>query len=155
MPNLDFAILVREFVTLFVVIDPVGSLPVFYFATRGVPEALHWRFALRGVLVAGAVFPLAMPSIASPGAMLAVVILTDNHRNTISEQVVTAALLVLVLVITFAILLLARPLKGIIGNTGANVVSRVMGIVLATVAVDSVLNGFEALGVMALPDSGV
>jgi multiple antibiotic resistance protein len=87
--------------------------------------------------------------------MLAVVILTDNHRNTISEQVVTAALLVLVLVITFAILLLARPLKGIIGNTGANVVSRVMGIVLATVAVDSVLNGFEALGVMALPDSGV
>lgn len=215
LPDLDIATLVREFVTLFVVIDPVGTLPVFYFATRGVPAALHWRFALRGVLVAGAVlffflvagqillegvglrlgsfqiaggiilflfaltmifgdakpsreieeaerdhmagavFPLAMPSIASPGAMLAVVILTDNHRNTVSEQMVTAALLVLVLAITFLILLLARPLKGIIGNTGANVVSRVMGIVLATVAVDSILSGFEALGVMALPDAGI
>lgn len=215
MPVPDIGTLVREFVTLLVVIDPVGSLPVFYFATRGVPESLHWRFALRGVLVAGAVlflflvagqvvlesvglrlgsfqiaggivlflfaltmifgdakpareieeaerdhmagavFPLAMPSIASPGAMLTVVILTDNHRNSVSDQIVTGALLVLVLLVTLAILLLARPLKRIIGNTGANVVSRVMGIVLATVAVDSVLNGFDALGLVSLPEGGL
>ncbi|MCB2116525.1 MAG: MarC family protein [Rhodobacteraceae bacterium] len=211
----DPSTLVREFVTLLVVIDPVGTLPVFYFATRGVPEALHWRLAVRAVVVAGivlflfivagqfllegvglrlgsfqiaggiilflfaltmifgeakpsreieeaerdhmqgAVFPLAMPSIASPGAMLAVVILTDNHRNTLADQLVTGFLLFLVLCVTLAILLLARPLKRIIGNTGANIVSRIMGIVLATVAVDSVLSGFEALGVMALPEGGL
>ena len=131
MPELDWPSIIRELITLFVVIDPVGSLPVFYFATATVPAALHWRFALRAVAVAtvvlmlflvagqlvlealglrfgsfqiaggiilflfamsmifgdakpareieeaerdhlaGAVFPLAMPSIASPGAMLA------------------------------------------------------------------------------------
>ncbi|XBC64423.1 MarC family protein [Defluviimonas sp. SAOS-178_SWC] len=212
---MDISTLVREFVTLLVVIDPIGTLPVFYFATRGVPEALHWRLAARAVVVAGfvlffflvagqfllegvglrlgsfqiaggiilflfaltmifgdakpsreieeaerdhmsgAVFPLAMPSIASPGAMLAVVILTDNHRNTVSDQMVTGLLLVAVLAITLAVLLLARPLKRVIGNTGANIVSRVMGIVLATVAVDSVLNGFDALGVLALPEGGM
>ncbi|MEX1660057.1 MarC family protein [Thioclava sp. 15-R06ZXC-3] len=200
----------REFVTLLVVVDPIGTLPVFYFATRRVPEALHWRFAVRAVLVAAlvllvfllfgqivieaiglrlgsfqvaggivlflfaltmifgepksmreieeaerdhlsnAVFPLAIPSIASPGAMLAVVILTDNHRNTISDQMITGALLLVVLALTLVLLLLAKPLKRLIGNTGANVVSRVMGIILATVAVDSVLNGLEAVGLLSL-----
>lgn len=210
MSILDLPTLTREFVTLIVVIDPIGTLPVFYFATKGVPEALHWRIALRAVLVAacvlflflvggqsfleavglrlgsfqiagglilflfaltmifgdakpareiteaerdhlsGAVFPLAMPSIASPGAMLAVVILTDNHRNTIADQLVTALLLAIVLALTLVLLLLARPLKRVIGNTGASVVSRVMGIVLATVAVDSVLSGLQTLGVLAI-----
>ncbi|WP_102226354.1 MarC family protein [Acidimangrovimonas sediminis] len=210
MTQLDLSTLAREFITLLVVIDPIGTLPVFYFAARHVPEALHWRLALRAVLVAaivlflflvggqlfleavglrlgsfqiaggmilflfalsmifgdakpsreiteaerdhlsGAVFPLAMPSIASPGAMLAVVILTDNHRNTIADQAVTAGLLLAVLAVTLAILLAARPLKRVIGNTGASVVSRVMGIVLATVAVDSVLSGLDTLGLLAL-----
>nr|WP_216665443.1 MarC family protein [Pseudoruegeria sp. HB172150] len=200
--------LLREFITLFVVIDPIGTLPVFYFATQGVPENLHWRFALRGVTVAGfvlllflvagqllleglglrlgsfqiaggvilflfaltmifgeskseaeiemaekdhmsgAVFPLAMPSIASPGAMLAVVILTDNHRHSVPDQIVTALMLIAVLVVTLGILLMAGPLKRVIGSTGANVISRVMGLVLATVAVDAILNGFEAVGVL-------
>ena len=103
--------------------------------------------------MSGAVFPLAIPSIASPGAMLAIVILTDNHRNTISDQIVTGALLLAVLLVTLALLLAAKPLKRLIGNTGANVVSRVMGIILATVAVDSVLSGLEALGVLSLTAS--
>lgn len=39
-------------------IDPVGSLPVFYFVAASFPEALHWRLALRAVLVAAAVLLL-------------------------------------------------------------------------------------------------
>nr|WP_232222887.1 MarC family protein [Sulfitobacter guttiformis] len=57
--------------------------------------------------LAGAVFPLAMPSITSPGAMLAIVILTDNHTNPVSDQIVTAGLLVVVLFIALVLLLLA------------------------------------------------
>ena len=58
MPELDWPSIIRELITLFVVIDPVGSLPVFYFATATVPAALHWRFALRAVAVATVVLML-------------------------------------------------------------------------------------------------
>lgn len=205
---MDWASLTRELITLFVVIDPVGSIPVFLFAVTGVPSSLHRSFAIRAVVIAGfvllaflvggqflleivglrfgsfqiaggiilflfaltmifgdskpdteitaavtdplvgAVFPLAMPSIASPGAMLAVVVLTDNHSQSISEQAVTAGLLILVLLFTLILLLGASLIYPFIGKTGASVISRVMGIVLATIAVDAVLAGFDALGVV-------
>ena len=211
---MDVSSLAREFITLFVVIDPIGTLPVFYFATAGVPSHFHRRIAMRAVAVAGAVlmlflvagqlvlealglrfgsfqiaggiilflfaltmifgeskpsreieeagrdhmegavFPLAMPSIASPGAMLAIVVLTDNHRNSVPDQIVTAILLLSVLLVTLAVLLVGARLKKLIGTTGASVISRVMGIVLATVAVDAVLGGLEALDVMRLPPGG-
>ena len=50
-----FQDLVREFITLFVVIDPVGTIPVFLFATAAVPQRLHRSFALRAVLVSALV----------------------------------------------------------------------------------------------------
>ena len=52
---LEWPNLLRELITLFVVIDPIGSLPVFLFATANVPQHLHKSFALRAVLVAGLV----------------------------------------------------------------------------------------------------
>jgi multiple antibiotic resistance protein len=91
-----------------------------------------------------------MPSIASPGAMLAIVILTDNHTNPVADQAITAALLGLVLLITLVVLLMATYLVRVIGNTGASVISRVMGIILATVAVDAVLGGLEGLGLLQI-----
>ena len=87
-----------------------------------------------------AIFPLAVPSIASPGAMLAVVLLTDNNRFSISEQVVTAAILTAVLACALVLMLLAGPILKIIGKGGAAIVSRVMGMILAAVAVDAVIN---------------
>ena len=89
-----------------------------------------------------------MPSIASPGAMLAIVILTDNHTESLADQAITAGLLMIVLVLTLILLLAASFVHRFIGNTGASVISRVMGIVLATVAVDSVLGGLDALDVL-------
>ena len=103
--------------------------------------------------MSGAVFPLAMPSIASPGAMLAIIVLTDNNRNSIGEQVVTAGLLFVVMGITLALLLAATPLKAALGSTGANVISRVMGIILATIAVDAILLGLDTVGVLDLAPS--
>ena len=98
--------------------------------------------------LAGAVFPLAMPSIASPGAMLAIVVLTDNHTESIFEQAVTAGLLLGVLIITLILLLGASVIHKVIGNSGVSVISRIMGIVLATIAVDSVLGGMDAVGIL-------
>ena len=105
--------------------------------------------------LAGAVFPLAMPSIASPGAMLAIVILTDNHTESLADQATTAALLMIVMALTLVLLLAASFVHRIIGNTGASVISRVMGIVLATIAVDSVLGGLDALDVLDIAPPAV
>ena len=89
-----------------------------------------------------------MPSIASPGAILAIVILTDNHTETLSDQAITAGLLLIVLLLTLVLLLAATVINRVIGYTGASVISRVMGIVLATIAVDAILGGFDALGLL-------
>jgi multiple antibiotic resistance protein len=90
-----------------------------------------------------AVFPLAVPSIASPGAMMAVVLLTDNHRFSIFHQARTTLVILLVLALQFLFLLLARRILRVIGESGASVVSRVMGLILASVAVTSILSGIR------------
>ena len=81
--------------------------------------------------------------------MLAVVVLTDNTRVAIPAQAMTAALMAGVLACTLTLLLLAAPIHRVIGITGEVVISRVMGIILAAVAVDEMLRGFVAIG--ALP----
>lgn len=87
------------------------------------------------------VFPLAIPSIASPGAMMAIVLLTDNTRNSIVEQAQTTAIMVSVLIVTYVLLRLAEPIQRVIGDAGASIVSRVMGLILASVAANNVLEG--------------
>ena len=89
-----------------------------------------------------AVFPLAMPSIASPGSILAAVMLTDNREHTAAQQAVTAGLLLLVLAITLVILLQASRVFSILGKAGTNLVVRVMGLVLASVAVEMIIEAF-------------
>ncbi|WP_158771152.1 MULTISPECIES: MarC family protein [unclassified Paraglaciecola] len=90
-----------------------------------------------------AIFPLAVPSIASPGAMLAAVMLTENARYTVAEQATTTGIMLSVLLITLILLLTAGPIHKVIGNGGANIVSRVMGLILASVATASILEGIK------------
>lgn len=186
-----------EFVTLWVVIDPLGTLPVFLAVTSGVEEHTRRRAAVLAVLIsflvlvffvfaghwllrsmdvsitsfqiAGgivlflfaltmihgnvhpeihplserpidlAVYPLAIPSIASPGAMLAAVVLTDDAREEFVGRLATVAIFALVLVLTLLILLAAGPISRVIGRGGSSIISRVMGMILAALAVDLVL----------------
>jgi multiple antibiotic resistance protein len=94
-----------------------------------------------------AVFPLAMPAIAGPGSMLAAVVLTDNHRFNLMHQTGTALVLVVVLALTLGLLLAAVPLMRLLGKSGANVLSRVMGLLLASVAVNMVLAALNNAGI--------
>lgn len=197
--------LIRDFVFIWTVVDPVGSIPVFIAVTSGLEGKIRRKVAIRAVLVsvgillffiivgqillealsiplsafqiAGgivlfvfamtmifgeskpeselttvkdprtvgdvAIFPLAVPSIASPGAMMAVVLLTDNHRFEIIEQALTTSIMFVVLGITLVLLLLAGPIQKAIGDSGASIVSRVMGLILASVATDSILTGIK------------
>lgn len=90
-----------------------------------------------------AVFPLAIPSIASPGAMMAVVVLTDNHRFSVLHQARTTAILFAVLLLTLLLLLTARWIYKWVGEGGASVISRVMGMILCAVAVTHILGGVK------------
>jgi multiple antibiotic resistance protein len=90
-----------------------------------------------------AVFPLSVPSIAGPGAMLAAVMQTENARFTLSEQAQVASTMVAVLLVAMVLMLGASFVHRIIGDGGASVISRVMGLILASVAVASVLSGIK------------
>lgn len=195
--------IVENFVTLWVVIDPIGTIPVFIAFTRELALQERRAVALRATfyaliiltlfLVGGqhllealaiplgsfqiaggvvlflfaltmifgpskpeeeqqmhteqghdaAVYPLAVPSIASPGAMLAIVVLTDNHRFDLTQQLMTGGAMVAVLLITLTLLLLATPIQRVIGNAGASIISRVMGLILASVATEQVLSALK------------
>ncbi|MFC4690437.1 MarC family protein [Dokdonia genika] len=89
------------------------------------------------------IFPIAIPSIASPGAIMAVVLLTDNHLYSIQEQLITTVLVLIVIGLTCLILLGANRLQKRIGNYGITVISKIMGLILAAYAVQSILSGIS------------
>ncbi len=198
--------LLEHFVTLWVVIDPIGTIPVFIAVTATLTASARRKTALLAALVSAgvllfflifgqlliealdiglnsfqvaggiilflfaltmifgeskqvveqheaeeelerpshrpnpAIFPLAVPSLASPGAMLAIVILTDNHRYSAADQGITALVMLSVILISFFLMLLADPIIRLIRYSGAAIISRVMGMILASVAVNSVLS---------------
>lgn len=90
-----------------------------------------------------AIFPLAIPSIAGPGAMLAAVLLTENARYGILEQIQITATMLAVLVVVLLLMLGASWIHRFIGNSGAGVISRVMGLILASVATANTLAGIK------------
>lgn len=90
-----------------------------------------------------AIFPLATPSIASPGAMMAVVLLTDNSRISILQQSIVAGLMIAVVAAAYLLMLGAGWISKLIGEGGASVVSRVMGLILASIAATNVLEGIK------------
>jgi len=198
--------ILSDFVFLFAVIDPIGSVPVFLHAARQAPPDLRRSIALRAVAISAgvllffivlgqilldaisielaafqvgggiilflfaadmifglskpdreraeadrareqaldlAVFPLAIPSIAGPGSILAVILLTDNTQFSIAEQAMTTLLVFVVLLIVLACLFLADRIQRIVGDAGASLISRVMGLVMAAVAAQAVLAGIR------------
>lgn len=90
-----------------------------------------------------AVFPLAMPVIASPGAMMGVVLLNDTAHFTIAGTVENVVVIGSILLITLAFMFMAKPILRLIGDAGLNVIGRVAGLLLAAVAVDAILEALS------------
>ena len=97
-----------------------------------------------------AVFPLAVPAIAGPGAITAIILLTDNDVYSVNERAPTAVVLLVVLVLNYVLLLLSDAILRIIGQQGAAVLTRVMGIILTALSVEFVLTGLS-IGNWATP----
>ncbi|MBE7380020.1 MAG: MarC family protein [Leptolyngbya sp. SIO1E4] len=192
----------QDAVTLFVVIDPIGLVPIFIAITQKEPQFSRQRIALLGVgistiillaflvmgqpllealeislpafrtaggillLIVGlqmvlqesgghsastdpassvdlAVFPLATPLIAGPGGIMSVVLLTDNQKFGFMDQVVTVLALLVVLLITYVALLAADWIQKKLGRTGVNVITRILGLLLAALAMETILAGIR------------
>ena len=197
---------VRTFVTLFVIVDPVGLVPVFLALADGRDTGEQRRIARRAVLVAAgvllafalggawllgrlgitleafrvaggillfriavgmvlarqeretpaeeeearsrpdiSVFPLAIPIIAGPGAMATILILVGEARAYPLGVPLVLGTTVGVLLMAYVALRLSSPLGRLLGQTGANVVTRVLGILLAALAVQYVADGVRGL----------
>ena len=212
--------MINEFVMMWVLIDPIGTVPVFLLATSGMRQPQQRRIAIRATCVAAgvllffnlggqiflqalgiplttfqiaggivlflfaltmvfgepvtkqsqdeieeatdekvrsiAVYPLAIPAIASPGAMLGAVLLTDTEPFTLIDHVQDVVVIVLVLAITLAFMLVAKQIIRLLGDSGVNVIGRVMGLILAAVAVDSVLVALARFfDIKGIPTGGI
>ncbi|HLE93816.1 MAG: MarC family protein [Sulfuricaulis sp.] len=90
------------------------------------------------------VFPLAIPLIAGPGALTTVLLMVGEQGYEPTIIATVLAVLLVVLLATLASLLLSTKILAFMGETGANVISRVLGIILAALAVQFVLNGWSA-----------
>jgi multiple antibiotic resistance protein len=89
------------------------------------------------------VFPLAIPTIAGPGAITSVVMIMRDQAGHWDRQGMVLALLLIVLGLNLLGLLLANRIMKILGETGVNVVTRVLGIVLAAVAIQLIGDGIR------------
>jgi multiple antibiotic resistance protein len=200
-------LLTHAFVTLLVVIDPIGLGPMFAAMTAGQEAVERRRTALLGVAVAAgvlvlfavagqwllsalgvslaafriaggvllflvaidmlfakhsgiswttpqeareasvrrdvAVFPLAIPLIAGPGAIASTLLLMTRAEGSMEMQVMVVAVLLGVLLLVLIALLAAARLLKLLGVTGTNVVTRVLGMLLAALAVQFIIDGLR------------
>jgi multiple antibiotic resistance protein len=203
-----FNFAVSAFVTLLVVVDPIGLAPTFIGVTEGMSAALRRQVALRAAVIAGiiligaaligdwllaalaislsafriagglllfsiatemvfgvrmrregeaaeqaveeharniAAFPLAIPLTAGPGAITATVLLAGRANN---DPLLLSLLLAVVVAVAAACLvafLLAAPIGRLLGVTANIVLSRLLGVLLAALAVQYVIDGIRAI----------
>lgn len=200
---MSLELIIGQFIILWAVIDPIGTIPVFIAVTKGynnkekITIARHASivaffillfFALVGEFLLGkvgvplaafqtsggvilfmfamnmifgdskpeeelqlikksenetAIFPLAIPSIAGPGAILALVLLAESKNVDIKGFVVLIGLLMIILVINYLLMRGSTKIHRYLGNSGAIVISKVMGLILASMAANNILMGIK------------
>lgn len=204
---MDLSFYIPAFVTLFVIIDPIGLAPLFVALTQGMTTRQRRSIAVRSCLVAAglltlfglageavlgflgismaafrmaggillfltaldmlferrtqrrqgtadaepegddpSVFPLAIPLIAGPGSIATMILLTGQNDTT-ANLIAIHAVMAIVIVFVFILFLLAAPLERLLGPTGINVVTRLLGMLLAALSVQFVIDGFRDLQV--------
>jgi multiple antibiotic resistance protein len=90
-----------------------------------------------------AVFPLAFPFISGPGALAIVLLTFGASRGDLALSAGLFAVVVLVLAITYLLMRLTPVVMRAMGVTGANVVNRLSGVVLAALAVQFIIDGLR------------
>ena len=92
-----------------------------------------------------AIFPLGIPLIAGPGAITSALLLTSRYKGDLIEQGIVLGAMLIVLALTMLTFLAAERLGKIIGATLAGVATRLLGILLAAVAVEYIVVGVRQI----------
>lgn len=87
------------------------------------------------------VFPLAMPMLSGPGTIATILLLTSQAGGDMRKLIAIGVAIGVVFLVSFIVLYLGARLIGLVGEGGVHIATRVMGIVLAALAVQYVLNG--------------
>jgi multiple antibiotic resistance protein len=205
---MDSSFLVTSFVTLFVVIDPLGLIPLFIALTRGMAPDHRRAVGLRACVIAAllltlfglfgqklldfvgismpafriaggillfltaldmlferrtqrregqmpdadhdpSVFPLAMPLIAGPGALAAMILLVGQSGPGLQGKALVLALMLVVIAVIYVLFLAAGPIERALGRTGTMVITRLLGMLLAALSVQFVIDGIIGTGLVA------
>jgi multiple antibiotic resistance protein len=94
------------------------------------------------------VFPLATPLIAGPGAIATMILLVGQSGPGWQGTVLVIALLLLMMAVTFAFLLASPLLERLLGRTGVIVITRLLGMLLAALSVQFVIDGVHQTGLI-------
>jgi multiple antibiotic resistance protein len=94
------------------------------------------------------VFPLATPLIAGPGAISAMILLSTRRGRLHHGWFLVVAAMLLILVVCYLAMLVAIPIQRLLGITGLAVVSRVVGVLLAALAIQFLLDGIKGSGLL-------
>ena len=95
------------------------------------------------------VFPLATPLIAGPGAIGAAILLVAEAQGDLARIAAVVGALISVLVVAFVLMIAAAQVQRVLGVTGVHVVSRVLGILLAALAVQFLFDGLKQSGLFS------
>jgi multiple antibiotic resistance protein len=160
MPALPFDYLVAALVTMFVVVDPIGLAPTFLGITAGLPRSSRRQVAFRACLIAFAIlagaaieervrniaaFPLAIPLMAGPGAITATVLLAGRAGGDPVRHALLIGIIATIMALCLIVFLAATRIERMIGVTGNIVLSRLLGVLLAALAVQFVVDGVRVL----------
>lgn len=95
------------------------------------------------------VFPMAFPLIAGPGSLATVLLMVGDARGDLTMYGMIFAVILAVVLIVLILLLLTVPVMKLLGDTGANIISRILGVVLVALAVQYVVDGIRASFMLA------
>jgi len=92
------------------------------------------------------VFPLATPLIAGPGGIGMIILLQTNADGVPQQQLAIFSALVCILLLTLIFLLIASKLQRFLGSSGLSIINRIMGVLLAALAVQFIFDGLGNSG---------
>lgn len=128
-----------------------GGLLLFYIAFEMIFERRQQRrehsaqtAITRDMIQNLAAFPLAIPLIAGPGTISATILLTDK-MNTFEGRIGLLCVIFVAVAITWAVFMVSERLDIFLGETGRSVLTRLLGMLLAALAVQFVADGVRAM----------